>query len=463
MVLIGKITNNSSTCLLFKLNPALRNTSNTIDTNNVFMMCPLHVLQPNTHKIKVQLIGDYNNRINSTIYVTIALFPIQHTFLDFAMGIVENPTVINENFKELVYVNILPIFDSTFINKPAQILYANKTGIVNNINTTIKDLNYTLEPFNNLFTIPHPGGFILTNEEAVEGMSGSILIIENNIVGIIIAGSDYNKNKSYAMAVDMYYILPHILQCIESIDKYTYNNPLNLTKLCTYTTMETFIDDLTPVVNHLGADYSFNDITTSNPQKHIALMNIHNYLDVRNLQFLQENLANSISIKTTLNNNNEFLDYFFNRQEDSIVIFKSANYYDRLAQKRIDIDFVQNTLFANILDWVYRGDPLQPLILNCQTKTINNNGSITLSEIKTFNFLSSKTNDNIFNQNYSRTSLQIPSPLFNAVNAQQIILGSFGMRISMKLLATGNSLNEQKERNRDKKTLLKFWKEWGQG
>ena len=41
MVLIGKIQNNQSTALLFKFVEAT-------DKNNVFMVCPLHIIQPNT-------------------------------------------------------------------------------------------------------------------------------------------------------------------------------------------------------------------------------------------------------------------------------------------------------------------------------------------------------------------------------------------------------------------------------
>jgi len=90
MVLIGKLLTTQTTILLFKLVDG-------IDKNNVFAICPLHVLQPNTHKVKVQLILEEEYNIKEIIYVTVCLFPIQHTFLDIAMGVVENPEVINNN------------------------------------------------------------------------------------------------------------------------------------------------------------------------------------------------------------------------------------------------------------------------------------------------------------------------------------------------------------------------------
>jgi hypothetical protein len=448
MVLIGKIINNTTTCLLFKIRPETRDQSLPIDPNNVFFLAPLHIIKPNTHKLKVQIIGNPTTRINYSIYVTVALFPVQHTFLDIAMGIVEDPAIINENFNDIAYADFIPIYDTSAINQTGQIIYANKTGIVNSITTKIKDINYTFGN-NTVNALPTPGGFILTDEEARPGMSGSILMLENNIIGIITAASqpppsDEQKkggncgcdshNASRAMAVDTYYILPHIKQCVEAIDKYTYNNPENLIRLCQYTTMMTFTDDLTPVVNHLGADYIFNQIENGNMEKHITLLNLHNYLEVSSLRFLQENVSNSIEVKTTLNTNHQFLDYYFNQQDDSIIIFKSANYFDKITKQRIDIDFVENSIFANMLDWTFRGDPLQPLILNLQTKTLNNDGSVTLSTPIPFIFNSSKTTDTVFNKSESRFNLQIPNFFFYKNNAEQIINNSFGMSNRLQML-----------------------------
>ena len=437
MVLIGKITNSGITCLLFKIREAR-------DQNNVFMMCPIHALDPDTQKIKIQVLGDPNTQISGTIYITAVLFPVQHTFLDCAMGVIQNPEVINtnNNLRELSYLTINPNIYNGIVNKPAQIYFANKTGVVNSIDTKIKDMNYELGANENISiikNIPIPGGFILTEEDSNEGMSGSILVVEKSIVGMIVASSSIKDSsngdncgcgskKSFSLAVDMYYLLPHIRQCVTAIDNYTDNNPLNLVNLCNYTTMKTFVDKLKPVVLYLGADYIFNQISISNPQKDISLLNIHNYLQVSSLHLFQENLANSISIKTVLNTNQEFLDYFFNKQEDSVVILKSANYYDKVLNQRVDIDFVSNPLYANILDWSFRGDPREPLVLNVQTKTVNNDGSITLSEIRSFHFNSSPVVDTVFNQSSSRTSLEIPGFFFNKNNALMTLVNSFNMR-----------------------------------
>jgi len=192
--------------------------------------------------------------------------------------------------------------------------------------------------------------------------------------------------------------------------------------------MKTFIDDLQPVVLHLGGDYIFNQLGGMNLEKDITLLNIHNYLELNSLFFLQENITNSISVKTTINSNPDFLDYFFDKQESSVVIINSANYYDKVDNKRVDIDFVKDPLYATILDWVFRGDPKEHLILNVQTKTLNNNGSVTLSEIKQFKFNSSPVVDTINGQSSARTNLQIPAVFFDKNNGLMTLNNNFNMR-----------------------------------
>ena len=91
MVLIGKLMSTSTTCLLFKM-PG--------DQLNVFMACPYHLIDPNLFKIKIQVLGNQDVVLSAPLYVTALLFPVQHTFLDFAMGLIQDPEVIN---------NIMPI------------------------------------------------------------------------------------------------------------------------------------------------------------------------------------------------------------------------------------------------------------------------------------------------------------------------------------------------------------------
>jgi len=436
MVLIGKLITSQTTILLFKLVDGT-------DKNNVFAICPLHVLDPNTYKVKVQLtIEEECNNIKDIIDVTVCLFPIQHTFLDIAMGIVENPEVINNNpvLKGLSYLNTIPGVYGCITNKPGKILYANKNGVANSLDTKILSMNYTLGDKENLTLmngLPAPGGFILTDYRADSGSSGSVLTIDNNVLGIIVAaanlkdvGNDTESNNiNYSLAVDMYYVLPHINQCVSAIDKFTNNNPDNLVRLCLYTTMNTFRDDLKPVVNSLGSSYIFHHMTTAlSPEKYITLTDIQNFLSVSSLRLYQEGLTDSIHIETLLNRNQEFVDYFFNKQQNSVIIFKRANYYDKVLGRRVDINFVKDSLNANILDWSFRGDPFQPLVLHLQTRTVNNDGTVSLSVPVVFTFLSSPTTDVVHNVSYTRTTTEIPGVFFNRNDALATLLNSFDMK-----------------------------------
>ena len=450
MFLIAKLITSQTTILLFKLVGAT-------DKNNVFAICPLHVIGPNIHKVKVQLALEEEYNIKEIIYVTVCLFPIQHTFLDIAMGIVENPEVINNNvvLKGLSYLNTIPGGYRCITNKHAKILYANKNGVANSLDTKILSMNYTLGDKENLTLmngLPSPGGFILTDFKADSGSSGSVLTVDNNVLGIIIAAANINdqdngnenanSNVNYSLAVDMFYVLPHINQCVSAIDKFTNNNPDNLVRLCLFNTMSTFTDDLKPVVNSLGSSYIFHHMTTElSPEKYITLTDIQNFLSVSSLRLYQEGLTDSILVKTVLNTNQEFIDYFFNKQHNSVVIFKRANYYDKVFGRRVDIDFVTDSVNANILDWSFRGDQFQPLVLYLQTKTINNDGSVLLSVPVPFTFVSSPTIDTVHNVTYPRTTTEIPGVFFNRNDALVVLMNNFNIKSITRKNVNINWLN----------------------
>jgi hypothetical protein len=165
-----------------------------------------------------------------------------------------------------------------------------------------------------------------------------------------------------------------------------------------------------------------------NPYRHITLMNVHNFLSVSPLALNQENEVNSIRIETALNTNPQFMVYFFSRQENSVVIIRSARYVDKIKGVEITLNFEEDEM-ANILDWCYRGDPLAKLELNCQLRTLNNNGTVSLTpenSVDSFTFLSSGTVDSIHGQNYPRRNMQIPGAFFNKLNSFEV-LQNFGM------------------------------------
>jgi hypothetical protein len=445
MVLIGKIMTTNTTCLLFKM-PG--------DTLNVFMACPYHVINPNDFKTKIQILGNENIAISAPLYVTAVLFPVQHTFLDFALGLIQDPEVIN-NYVDIYKVNklrelsFLTYNDNVYenVNVTANILYATKSGLVSSLSTKIIDINYELGMLENIELIhkmPFPGGFIKTDQEADPGLSGSILVINNNVVGMIVLSSSISENNdthtccndktSLCLATDMFYLYPHIVQCTTAIHKFTNNNPLQLQLLINYTTFQTLIVDLLPIVNHLGGSFIFNQINNFNPTKHLTLVDIHNHLIVSNCSLIQENISDSIDIKTAINTNDAFINYFFEKQQNSQVRIISAKYYDKYTKEWIVIDFEKDPLFSNMLDWCFRGDPLASLYLTVDTRTLNNNGTVSISTPISFTFVSSPTVDTIFNKTYPRTTMQIPSPFFNKNNSLMTLMNSFGLYFQLKWL-----------------------------
>jgi len=334
-------------------------------------------------------------------------------------------------------------------------------------------MNYTLGDKENMDLInglPAPGGFILTNFNADTGSSGSVLTVDNNVLGIIVAAANINDESNgnenatvnYSLAVDMFYILPHINQCVSAIDKFTNNNPDNLVRLCLFNTMDTFRDDLKPVVNSLGSSYIFRHMTTAlSPEKYIMLTDIQNFLGVSSLRLYQERSTDSILIENVLNTNSEFVDYFFNKQQNSVVIFKRANYYDKVFGRRVDIDFVNDSINANILDWSFRGDKLQPLVLHLQTRTVNNDGTVSLSAPVAFTFVSQPTVDTIHNETYPRTTMEIPGIFFNRNDALAVLMNNFNIKSITRNNVNINWLNNIFRKDysgRDFRGIRNLWK-----
>jgi hypothetical protein len=429
MVLFGKLLTSQTSCLLFKMQAP------SADTMNVYMACPLHVLSPNDFKVKIQVVGNNTTRVSSPTFITAVLFPVQHPFLDLALGVVQDPENIN-NTPALKAISYYSFDDSNanIENSDVDVLYANKSGGVSRLPSRILSMNYELgtqEQSVLANTLPAPGGFIEVELDAKSGLSGGLIVNRDgphpSILGMIIVsssneeGGDCQLKTSKNLASKMFYIAPHIVQCTSRFYRLTLNDPFKLANLCKYGNMETFRDDAMPVVNHLGGDYTNNTVINQmNPYRHLTLMNVHNFLSVSPLDLNQENETNSIRIRTALNTNPQFMNYFFSRQENSVVIIRSARYFDKIKGVEITLHFEEDEM-ANILDWCYRGDPMANLELVCQLRTLNDNGEVSLSAQVPFEFLSLETVDRIHNQNYPRRNMQISGAFFNKMNSFEVL------------------------------------------
>jgi hypothetical protein len=431
MVCIGKNIENGTTCWLFKMKQPIqvkgqKEVQN--DELNVYCAFPLHSISSKVKKMSIQICGNQNNQLTSPLYCSVVLFPVQHPCLDFAMGILENPEVINDNddLKKMCYFDYNgEIYnEGGAINKSVVITYANNSGYVNSINTKILDMNYeigTYEKKNICHENPYPGGYIMVEEPAKTGISGSLLLFNDNVTGMVSIstafGEDTTKdslNESKCLAVDMYYIYPHIVQCTEVVHRFTLNDPVKLQQLCKYKTIQTLRNEFMPVLCYLGADYVFQQIDQRNKIKTVRFMQIHNYLNINRIGFKEDRGSNSIPVETILNTNVEFMDYYFAVDKSkSEVVMRTLTYYDKIFQENVLIDFEENTIYANVLDYCFRADPAASLEITCQTRILERDGTINLTPLRTFKFDSAPTTDIIHNQPYARTTSQLPKVYFN--------------------------------------------------
>jgi len=287
-----------------------------------------------------------------------------------------------------------------------------------------------------------------------------------SILGMIIVSSSTSSNEKEDgcnlktcknLASKMYYIAPHIQQCTSRFYRLTLNDPVKLANLCKYGNMQRFEDDARPVVNHLGGDYTNNAaVNQMNPFLHLSLMSVHNFLSVSPLALNQENEVNSIRIETALNTNPDFLNYFFSKQENSTVLIRSAQYFDKIKGAEIILNFEEDDM-ANILDWSYRGDPLADLQLVCQLRTMNNDGTVILSDKNLFTFRSSETVDNIYGQAYPRQNMQIPGPYFNILNSFEVLqMGVFNGYVAKVVAIMERAVRHRGFRGGIKKAMCEF-------
>jgi len=446
---------------------------NTSENMNVFIAFPAHLLKANDFKFKVQVCGNELNQFYTPIYLNAVLFTTQHYLMDFAMGIVENPELINDN-DELREASFLNINDSIYtsggiINKKIDILYANKSGYVNNFISKILDMNYEIGSFEGEMIrhhIPSMGGYILTDLDAKFGVSGSVVVFtdpetnQQSVVGFVIVSSnitpkEHSENATHeefkCCASDIYYLYPHILQCTQAVEKFVNGDPIKLAQLCSYSVMKQFQSEIEPTICYLGGDYVFHQINKENRLKYISLKNIHfsieNDLPLRMTQY-----DSDIPFKTMLNTNQEFVDYFFEIPSSEIMI-RSLNYYDKIIKEIVEINFEQNTIFANVLDYCYRGDPAAPLEITMQKKILNDNGSITVTDLKTFRFVSAATTDIVKGQTYKRLTSQIPS-IFN--NWHTLVKDS----LMLRMFHQETQFEYEQERIKLKFLIHKWFERW---
>jgi hypothetical protein len=428
MVLLGTIGYNGSTVTLFR-------TEN--DSMNVYFLLPAHTIGPSTNNVKIRVLGNSNTNIPIPLYVEGVVIPTIHPFLDAALGVIRNPEVLNsiESLRIELFLAYSDTNDIT-VNSEVEVLYVNLDSRVNVIGTRIISTNYELgtqEGLSPVHNTPPPGGYLELQLDAKKGLSGALVLSNKKIIGMIsINSSIANKNskedsESYALttnknlSIKMYYVFPWIFQVTSNFFRLTRNNRDKLKDILKFNNLETFREDSIPVVLDLGADYINNNM--SNTFNSVIVTNIHRFLSL-DLVYSDVDSADSNPVNTLLNTNPNFVLWYHSHPADTVIHLRSYTYTDRVTNNVVAIDL--NNKNNNISDLFYRGDNNASVELNFQAQTMNDDGSVTMSNIEMFNFLSSQTVDTCNGRSYARTTSEISRVFFNQKDSFNY-LENFGM------------------------------------
>jgi len=431
-MIYGKIVSNGSTCTLFKTRT---------DTMNVFVFAPAHAFEPATTFFKIQVIGNSKTSLATPLYVQAKRLHPMHAFLDLALAVLVDSSILN-NMESLHSQLLLTYQDNNDIpvNTEVEIQHVNFDRVAV-ISSSIISTNFelgTLENILPLHNIPALGALYELQLDAKKGLSGGLVVNKRDgfVLGMIVINSSIptenkdtescqlNTNKN--VAIKMYYAWSWVTKVTTNLNKLTGNNQDKLNNILKFSHFESLTDDCTPVVNHPGCDYIIhNKPSIAVPFRAIALLNIQKYLS-SSLLYSDIDSVDSVPIKTLLNTNTAFVDWYHSYPEGSTIYLRSYTYTDSLKNKLISIDLNNNN--GSICDWVFRGDEKASLECNFQAQIMNDDGSVTMSKVEKFTFLSSQTVDVFNNRSYPRTTSQIFAGYFNTQNSFDY-LQSFGMDI----------------------------------
>ena len=425
MVLLGREENQGFTCLLF------RNVSNNND-NNVYVSFPLHAFNIVRKKIKIQLLGGPNNQLQSPVYVKANVLPVKNPFLDQCLAVLEDPSIIN-NTPSLTEV-IKAVFSNektSMNNTNAELVSSNNNGIVNIDTVKILNQNFFIGSTLKKCTIdnlPKPG-MILIDEDAKKNLSGSVLIQNNKVIGIVSMGStpDENKNTSSihskCIAIKLFHSYPWMKQCCDAVFRYTQNSLEKIKSLGNVSIMKTLEDDTTPVILNYGVHLTNYYYGNSNRRTNsVRIWNLHHFLNItENLKPNTIQKHDSIKIETILNTNTEFIDHFYSDQQDTTHYIVGITYTDVISGQLVNIDYENQSLDSNHNDWCFRGDKQASLELMIQTYKKENNDTETAFSKRKFSFNPKPTSDLIYGENYQRQTSEVCGAHFNDMNTFNLI------------------------------------------
>jgi len=426
MVLLGREENLGYTCLLF------RNVSNSNDIN-VYVSFSLHAFNIAIKKIKIQLLGGPNYQLQSPVYVKANVLLVKNPFLDQCLAVLEDPSIINSNPSLAEEIKIVFSNDNNIVNN----INAELISYINNGNAYIKTVKILNQNFFigstlkkcTVDNLPRPG-FILIDEDAKKNLSGSVLIQNNKVIGIVSMGSTDEENKntssihSKCLAIKSFHSYPWMKQCCDAVFRYTQNNLEKIKSLGNISIMRTLEDDVMPVVLNYGTFFTnyYYGNNCNRRTNSVRIWDLHHFLNItENLKPNTIQTHDSTKIETILNTNTEFTDYFYNDQQDHTHYIVGITYTDRISEKLVSIDYENLSLDSNHNDWCFRGDKQASLEITIQTYKKENNDTETALPKRKFIFNPKGTSETIFGEIYQRQTSEVCGAYFNDMNTFNLI------------------------------------------
>jgi hypothetical protein len=415
MVCIAKIPGVDATVTLFKTKD---------DTMNIFFMCCAHSLPRLTNNLKLLVLGTPDTSINTPLYVEGVLFQPINPCLDLALGVIKDPRGLN-NMESLGMLWLFRISDNNDISVNTEVdVIFNNDERVNVITTSIISTNFEFNlGQNSVHSTAYPGGYLELELDARTGLTGALVINrrDKSVMGMITVSSfiankgfAFNTNKNLCMK--MFFAEPWIQQVTDNFYKITGNNLDRLKDILTFTNLESFTDNCIPPVNHLGADFFVHNHTgLLTPFYGVEIVNVHYWFNTIGLYPSWLDDANSIPMKTILNSNDDFLNWYNNHPARSRIYCVQLRYVDILTSKDKTVDLKDKK--ENILDLVYRANSKANVELTFQAQIFNDDGSVIMSKTEKFAFFSSPVVYTINTRSYAGNSFELCKAIYNKKNS----------------------------------------------
>lgn len=410
MVLIGKDIHTGATCLFF------RNLSDKSDIN-VYGHVSFHTIQLNQKKIEIQVLGNESYTLSSKLIVRANLLNPQHFLLDAAIFVLEDPTIINNNpiLNPLVSVEFYNEREIN-TNTNVHIIYAANSSVVSDT-VKIERTHYFLGSIEKVLTRQNmpESEFIMLDEDAKLGLSGSPVIQNNKVLGLISRGtSDLRNKKNFqrknkCLAIKSFNLYHWFKQCTEVIHNYCKNRPEVIASLGKNNVMNSLEPRLKPQICDLGMLYVQYHFSNTTNRKHLGVYieNIHkNMLNAGFFPRTYEESAYGTPIKTLLNTNQEFVDDFYLNELNTRHYITKLRYTDRITKELVDIDYIEKGNTANIDEYAFRGDINSNVEITCEFETKNSDDTVSKSS-KTYTLIPQPTTERINNKNYARMSSEL--------------------------------------------------------